>query len=599
MRGEFVFDDLVYIVFNLEIWQGVGRHWTRFFTDHALYSGLAGTVHYRPLVVLSYALNAGSAQDTLPFKLTQVALHVTAVLGLYWSLAVLRRHRPDVPECVPFLAAAWVGVAPFNVEAVHYVTGRSALMCGTFAAWAPGLYLKMRLQRRAGPATLWYLAHLGAVALALSCKETALTLPVAMVALDLLVVRGGAGPSLSGLRLLWPYVPYLAGLAVVGLYMPNVNRATSYLRQVVGTEWRLATAFYCLMENARLMVLPTGLSVAHPIDESAALTDATTLANMAGVAAILAWAWAARRRWPLISFGWVWYLLLIAPSTFVHLNVVLLENRGYPASFGVGIVLAALSGALWRAAARHRRAVALGISAVGVLLVMGTIHREQVWSSGLTLWGDAVKRDPTAPGAYSNLGMRRLNAGDLDGAESALRRALDLAPNFLPAEHLMAQVHVAKGEYAEALALLEPLVAEDPDDPRILLQMAKAQIALARFPEAVVTLHRLAEAERANDRTRKYRYRYRPADTATELVQAALKAGMLEDARWGVRYLREAAPRDPMVDGLTFEVHLAAGEWARAEEVLRRLEARHPGRRQVVAWRQALDAARTDGAPPP
>lgn len=139
-------------------------------------------------------------------------------------------------------------------------------------------------------------------------------------------------------------------------------------------------------------------------------------------------------------------------------------------------------------------------------------------------------------------------------------------------------------------------MAQDPDDPRLLLQMARAQLALERTPEAVATLRRLAEAERANARTRKYRYRYRPADTATELVRAALKAGLLDDARWGVRYLREAAPDSPMADGLAFEVHLAAGEWPQADEVLRRLEARHPGQRQVVAWRKALDAARA-GAP--
>jgi len=82
-------------------------------------------------------------------------------------------------------------------------------------------------------------------------------------------------------------------------------------------------------------------------------------------------------------------------------------------------------------------------------------------------------------------------------------------------------------------------------------------------------------------------------------VRAALRAGMLEDARWGVHFLREAAPRDPMADGLTFEVHLAAGEWAQADEILRRLEALHPGQRQVIAWREALEAARTEGAPAP
>lgn len=595
LHGEYVFDDVIYVLFNPALRQGIGADLTRFFTDHTLYSSLAATVHYRPLVVLSYAMNGPPGPDTFAYKATQVGLHALTVLGLFWSLTVLRRHRPELPAGVPFLAAAWVGIAPFNVEAVHYIAARSSLMCGTFAAWAFGFYLTMRLQVRRTAAAAWYLAHLAAVAAALSCKETALALPAVVLAADLILLRpGAAGPRLGGARLWWPYVPYAAGLALALLVMPNVNHTFSYLRQVFTNEWRLATAFYCLVENLRLMVLGTGLTAVHPIDPDAGLTSAGTLAALAVLAVLLAGCAALWRRLPLAAFGGVWYLFLIAPSTFVHLNVILEEHRGYTASFGVGMALAALAAALWRRAARHRTAVAAGVAAVGVLLLIGTVHRERVWATGVGLWADAAAHAPDQPGPRANLGMMRLNGGDRAGAERDLRRALALDPTFRPARRGLAHLLGLEGRYREALALLEPLAAEAPDDPRVLAEVARARVGLGGGPEAVASLRRLAEAERENLRTRRYVYPYRPGATAVELVRAALAAGRIDDARWGVAHLREEAPDDPTGDRWAFEVHLAAGELEAARGDLMSLERRLPGNPTVTALGARLrEALRT------
>jgi len=600
LHGEFVFDDVLYVMFNPAVRQGIGGDWLRFFTDHTLYSSLAATVHYRPLVVLSYAANGGAGDGTFAYKATQVGLHALTVLGLYWSLTVLRRLRPELPAGVPFLAAAWVGIVPFNVEAVHYIAARSSLMCGTFSAWAVGLFLSMRLAAAPTRAAAWYLAHLAAVAAALSCKETALALPAVMLAADLLLVRPGpAGPRLSGARLAWPYVPYLAGLVLVLLVMPNVNHTFGYLRQVFTDEWRLATAFYCLAENLRLMVLGTGLTAVHPIDPGAGLLSASTLAALAAVALLAAGAFALRRRVPLAAFGYVWYLFLIAPSTFVHLNVILEEHRGYTASFGVGMALAALAGALWRAASRRRAAVAAGIAAVGLLLIAGTVHRERVWATGVTLWEDAAAHDPGRPGPRANLGMMRLNGGDAAGAERDLRQALALDPTFLPARRGLAHLLGVQGRYREALDLLVPLVAQVPDDPRVLVEVARARVGLGGGPEAVASLRRLAEVEQGNLRSRKYVYPYRPGATAVELVRVALEARLIDDARWGVRHLREEAPDDPTGDRMAFEVHLAAREWEAAEADLRALDRRLPGHPTVAALRARLREARNGASPGP
>jgi tetratricopeptide (TPR) repeat protein len=603
LHGRFVYDDLVYVVYNAAVQRGLGANWTRFFTDHTLYSGVVHTVHYRPLVALSYAANASPDLTSFAFKVTQVALHALTVLGLFWSLTVLRRHRPEVPAAVPFLAAVWVGIVPFNVEAVHYVAARSSLMCGTFAAWAFGLYLRMRLASRPAAVAGWYVAHLLAVGAALSCKETALALPAAMVAADLWLVRpGSTGHRMRGLRPWWPYLPYVAGLAFVLLVMPNVNHTYGYLRSVFTDPWRLAIAFWCLVENLRLMVLGTGLTAVHPVDPDAGLLTPTTAGVLLLLLALAAGCWAVRRRLPLVGFGYLWYLFLIAPSTFVHLNQILQEHRAYTASFGVGMALAALAGALWERAARHRPAVVAsvvaGIAAVGLLLAVGAVHRERVWASGLSLWSDAAAHAPGSYLARINLGLMRMNAGDLKGAERELRWAFDSKPSA-HARHGLAQVLGREGRYREALDLLAPMVEMFPDDPRVLFEVARARVGMGPGPEAVESLKRLDAAERENLRTRRYKYLYRPGATAAEVVRVALAAGRLDDARWGVARLREEAPDDPTGDRMAFAVHLAAGEIEAAEADLAALDRRLPGDPRVAALRARLEAAKTGPSGPP
>jgi tetratricopeptide (TPR) repeat protein len=593
LNGAFVFDDIPYILLNPQVQRGLGADWWRFLTDPTAYSSLAATVHYRPLVALSYAFDAGLGWGTVPYKLTQLALHLVTVLALYGALRLARRHVPAVPATVPLLAAGWMAVAPFNVEAVHYMAARSSLLCGAFAACALALYLAMRLQTRPLAALGLYGAHLAAVGAALLSKETALALPAAMLAADLLLVRHREGRrALVSWRLWWPYVPYAAGLAVALAVMPNVEHAFGHLRQVLGSEWRLAAAFHCLVENVRLMVFPTGLTVVHPIDTAARVTGPATLANAALVLAVLGWAWAARRRAPLLAFGWIWYLLLIAPSTFVHLNVVLLENRGYAAALGVGMVLASLAGGLWRAAPARRRAVVAGLVCAAVLLTAVSAWRERVWASNEALWEDAVAGNPTHAGARLNRALVRLDAGRAADAERDLRRALDLDPTLVRARYALAQALTLQGRPGEALNVLAGFGPAAADDPRLFLEVARARLRQDDPDAALDALRRLAGVEAANARNRKYEYPYAPAATATEIVRVALQAGRPADARWAVDHLRREAPDDPRADVLDLRVDAAVGDWAGAAAALDRLERRLPGDPRLVRWRAQLQAAR-------
>jgi len=566
LRGPFVLDDPIYIGLNPAVQAGLGADWPKFFTDHTTYSAVAETPHYRPLVALSYAADAGRGAGTFAFKLTQLLLHLATVLALWWTLATVDRRYVPLPAGSALVAALWFAATPFNVEAVHYLSARSALMCGMFVVLALGLYARMWTARGPWRRAGLYGLHLAAVAAALLSKETALALPAAVLAFDRLVLCRSPRRARRGWAFAWPYLPYAAGLVAALAYMPNVDRAFDYLGQVLASPWRLPTAIDCLVENLRLMLLPAGLTVLHPIDEAARLASPRTLISLALVLGLLGTAWALRRRAPAVAFGTVWYFLLILPSTFVHLNFVLMENRGYAAGAGVAMVVGILATGAWQAAARapawRRPGLAAAAAVVAVCAVAVTWHQERVWGSEAALWRQAVRHNPDAPLPYSYLGTATLRQGRAEAADAAFRRALALDPEpevARLARQGRAVVETLRHDYRAAARILSPLLRGQPDNPELLALLALTRMGSGDDTGLVAALRRLIEAERANRASHKYLYRYVPGKWPEVMVHAALAARDLPQAHWALARLREALPGSAAAARLARRVAAAAG----------------------------------------
>jgi predicted O-linked N-acetylglucosamine transferase (SPINDLY family) len=84
-------------------------------------------------------------------------------------------------------------------------------------------------------------------------------------------------------------------------------------------------------------------------------------------------------------------------------------------------------------------------------------------------------------------------AGRLEEAEQFYRRILELWRSDLPARHMIGVLRLQQGAPAEALALLEPLIAEAPDNTDIRTQCGLARQELGRADEALADFdHALA-----------------------------------------------------------------------------------------------------------
>lgn len=100
---------------------------------------------------------------------------------------------------------------------------------------------------------------------------------------------------------------------------------------------------------------------------------------------------------------------------------------------------------------------------------------------------------PDDAGAWRDLGLAELDAGDGAAAVEALRAALARDPDDASAQVSLGHVLYAMGDVEGAAALLARAAAEDPDDPAPLRNLLEMYRMAGRTREALETAQALAE----------------------------------------------------------------------------------------------------------
>jgi hypothetical protein len=147
--------------------------------------------YYRPLIVQTYALDyALWGLNPLPYHLVNLLLHwgVSLLVALL-AIELLGAAGADRRK------AFWVGVAAGlafaaaarHTEAVSWVSGRADVAAALFALVALIVYVRFRPAESRARHLVWLAAPF--YALALLCKESALTVPLIILTLEIILYR--------------------------------------------------------------------------------------------------------------------------------------------------------------------------------------------------------------------------------------------------------------------------------------------------------------------------------------------------------------------------------------------------------------------------
>ncbi len=440
--GVFQFDDYNVIVYNK--------------TVHSLQAWLADLPHgIRPLLKLSYMLNWTSGAGLFGFHLVNISIHTANVIMFYFlflriTAAVMRGEDRQL-HMAAFIASLFFAIHPVHTEAVTYISGRSASLMAMFYLASILTYLKgVGYVSKSGRILLLYIYSPLLFILAVLTKETAVTLPFALLLIDRM--RQNEKTLFSAVKKQAVHWLLLICLLFALIAHPNHGRLLEFsfdirsmtdnvLTQIHGISYLLSRIFM----PHRLNIdpgLPVVTSWTPLLAAEAALLSCLLLVGILSF---------KRRQW--LGFGIAWFFIHLIPTNSIVPRLdVANERQLYLAAPGLYLSLAyggkRLLALLQRKSRVYLKVATAVVTISSIALGSLTIARNHVYRNEIAMWEDTKEKSPFNARVHNNLGYAYFLAGRLIDAEASYIAALRLKPDYTLARNNL--VHIkGKMDYSK------------------------------------------------------------------------------------------------------------------------------------------------------
>jgi protein O-mannosyl-transferase len=498
LRFEFVYDDHGQIVQNtfVQSWHYVPQY----FTGHVwknLYPKDPGN-YYRPFFLLWCLLNfTVFGLKPLGWHFTTVLLHLAATGLTYLVVWKLTSNRLTAA-----VTAFVFGVHPVHLEAVAWVSGATESLYSVAFLGAFTAYLNSRERKSAG----WMALSFALYAAALLCKETAIVLPIVVLAHAWIYgARSGSVVSARSRGRRWSAVtvavPYLiVTVTYLGLRL-SVLKGFGHAKvnlplSTVALTWPSLLCFYL-----KLLMFPVGLSEFYDLPFVNAFDVVHVLLPLLALllVAIAIWYWQHRSDSQEVRFAAVWLLTPLLP--LLNLSVLPLGDLAhdrylYLPAFGFALLLAM---ALQKLPSRspqlygYPSTVVLATLVIAALLCLGTAYQSTYWANNFLLYTRAVRIAPHNSTAGNNLAIELANRGRYQEARALYERVLRERPDLWIAAHNFGYFLYQTGDLVGAEQYLLRAIQLDPSDPDEYLHLGLTRLKMGRVADAAANVQRAIE----------------------------------------------------------------------------------------------------------
>lgn len=514
LRGQFVFDDPVYVQSNPYI-QALNLDTVRW--------ALTGSHHgnWHPITWMSHALDVALFGDN-PVGHHVVSLLIHAVNSALLLLLLARMTGRVWPAA--FVASVFA-VHPLQVESVAWISERKTLLCTLFSLLCMLAYVGYA--RR--PGFVRYALVLAALAAALMAKQMAVTLPCLLLLLDYWPL------GRLRMRAVLEKIPLLllsVGASWMAWYTQQSGGAVTPM-SIIGPDLRFPNIVLSIARYVGKLVIPVRLSPLYPYPgmEAPPWPPAITLTCTVLVLGMCVLAFVLLRRAPWLFVGWFWFVGMLVPVLgIVQIGRQAMADRFmYLPSVGLLLVLVGCVDALlrrrrWGAQPSPVAAAplslgspqsgappaALAIPAFVLLIACGvlTVRQIGVWRNSETFWRHVCALAPDSPTARFGLAGALIRQSPGDNQDPFFTEARRLLEDAIPLEkdlyqlikmrRQLADLLSRKKLHAEAIPHLEFLVERVGTEAAYRGMLAFNQEQAAQLAETDRERSQLQESARAN-----------------------------------------------------------------------------------------------------
>ena len=433
------------------------------------------------------------------YHFTNLLFHILVSVSIYF-LANLILKNP-VPA---FFTSALFAAHPVHTEAVSVISHRQELLAMLFMIFSLILYIKGRtaqsLDRARRKRTWVFIAlSLSFYFLAMAAKEVAIILPALLFFYDFYFQKDSLlrNKKLQIRNSAKWYIPYFI---LLGLFV---------LFSITGPRWRfsypgfnvvslghslsggrpyfsiLVTQLRGFSEYLRLLFFPNRLSIDYYFPFYKSIFLPSILLSVFLLFVILALTVITFRRFKIISFGIVWFLINLLPvSNIVPKTFFVAERYLYIPSFGFCLIIGFV---LWKLILKKSLRI-LGIIIFGLLIILysvRTIVRNFDFKSEYTLWSKTLKDNPMSATGYNNLGAALLNSGEIERSIEEFKKAIELVPTYAKSYYNLGIAFLNIGRYDEAIDNLSTSIHYDSKSYESYVALGSAYQKVGKHSEAI------------------------------------------------------------------------------------------------------------------
>lgn len=433
----------------------------------ATYAPKWGTLIYRPLRTLSYALDYYLyGMNASGYHLTNLLLFIMVCISLYFLILQLVNQ-----PLTAFLGALLFGIHPLHVEAVSWIASRADLIGLLFLNLSIISYIRYRkysnLKKYLFLSLIFsFIAYLG--------KETMVCLPGIIILYDYVTQNK---TSLSN-KLRSNFFPWLCFALVCGIYLVLRFSITGRMAQQSwwgGSPWSnflmmaKATAIYL-----KLLVFPFKLNLHYIIEPVSTIFNIKVLFSLSIIFLSFALIIYSYRRNRIVFFSLVWfYLALIPISNIVPISFSMMAER-YAFLPSVGPIIAMAYGLLFtfnKAKADMGKLWERLIIAMIVLICLAfaitVVYRNKVYKNEFTFHSSAIASSPNSAPSYKALGALYKEDKEYKKALEYYEKALNIDPYYAEAMISTALIYQKFNKSELAVQITEKAISLKPDDANI------------------------------------------------------------------------------------------------------------------------------------